>query len=130
MIPQDLKFTKTHEWARAEDGSNLVVTGISEFAVGQLGDIVFVELPEVGAEVSSNQPCGAIESVKAAVDLFSPIDGKIIEVNDAVTEDLDGLSSDPYGKGWMLKIGARDSTQVGELMSAVDYEGFIQSEKP
>ena len=127
MIPQDLKFTKSHEWARLDKAANTVTVGISAFAVEQLGDIVFVELPEVGKTLTAESPFGVIESVKAAVDLYAPVSGQVIEANQAVSEQLDLLSSDPYGQAWMIKITPQDPTQLDALMNPADYETFINS---
>ncbi|NIA07705.1 MAG: glycine cleavage system protein GcvH [Actinobacteria bacterium] len=127
MIPQDLKFSKSHEWARFDKEANTVTVGLSAFAVEQLGDIVFVELPEVGQAVTAESPFGVIESVKAAVDLYAPISGEVVEINQTVAEQLDLLSSDPYGQAWMIKITPRDLAQLDTLMSPADYETFIKS---
>ena len=127
MIPQDLKFTKSHEWARFDKAANTVTVGISAFAVEQLGDIVFVELPEVGKALTAESPFGVIESVKAAIDLYSPIAGQVIETNQAVAEQLDSLANDPYGQAWMIKIKPQDPAQLDALMSPADYETFINS---
>lgn len=127
MIPQDLKFAKSHEWARLDRHANTVTVGISAFAVEQLGDIVFVELPEPGTSVAAESPFGVIESVKAAVDLYAPVSGEVIAANQAVAEQLDLLASDPYGQAWMIKIKPQDSTQLDKIMSPSDYEAFIKS---
>lgn len=127
MIPQDLKFAKSHEWARLDRQANIVTVGISAFAVEQLGDIVFVELPETGTSVTAESPFGVIESVKAAVDLYAPVSGEVIETDQAVAEKLDLLTSDPYGQAWMIKIKPQDTSQLENLMSPADYEAFINS---
>ena len=129
MIPHDLKFTKTHEWLRVKEGTDIVVVGTSDFAVQQFGDIVFIELPSAGESVTSKAPFGVIESVKAAVELYSPIDGEVAESNQLLTDDFEALSNDPYGEGWMIKIKATDLKQLDELMSATDYESYIQNEE-
>ena len=125
MIPQDLKFTKTHEWTRLD--GEVVTVGISEYAVKQLGDIVHIELPSAGTAVKREGPFGVIESVKAAVEIYSPIDGKVVQTNDAITSNIELLSQDPYGQGWMVKIKASDSQQLDNLMRASDYEEFIDN---
>ena len=127
MIPQDLKFAKSHEWARLDSDSNIVTVGISAFAVEQLGDIVFVELPEPGTSVTAESPFGVIESVKAAVDLYAPVSGEVIETNQAVAEQLDLLASDPYGQAWMIKIKPQNLSQLEGLMSTADYQAFIET---
>ncbi len=127
MVPKDLRFTKTHEWAKVEETSNLVVVGISDFAAGQLGDIVYVELPEAGQTVALEDAFGVIESVKAAVELYSPVSGEVVEVNQAVADDLDLVSKDPYGGAWMIKVRADDSGALDGLMTAADYEAYVKS---
>ena len=128
MNPQDLKYSKTHEWARPQPGSDIVAVGITEFAVHELGDIVYIELPAVGAKVSAGAPFGVIESAKAAVDLNSPVGGQVTEVNAALTQDFDNLSSDPYGKGWMIKVKVSSPAEVGSLLSAAQYEEILKQE--
>lgn len=125
MIPENLKYTKTHEWARVEGG--VVTVGITDFAAEQLGDIVFVELPAVGTAVSQDTAFGVVESVKAAVDLNSPVSGQVTETNLAVTDELTLISEDPYNKGWMMKIKASDPGELDNLMSAAEYDAFIKS---
>ena len=127
MVPQDVKFMKSHEWARVEEDTNIVTVGISDFAVEQLGDIVFIELPKIGKTVIQESPFGVIESVKAAVDLYSPISGRVVQVNQTVSEQLDMLAKDPYGQAWMIKIKVPNLTQLDNLMSPADYEAFIKS---
>ena len=127
MIPQDLKFTGTHEWARAEENTNIVTVGISAFAVEQLGDIVFIELPGPGTAVTQESPFGVIESVKAAVDLYPPISGQVVQANQALSDQLDLFAKDPYGQAWMIKIKTEDLTQLDNLMDPADYEAFIKS---
>jgi glycine cleavage system H protein len=126
MVPQDLKYTKTHEWARLEtDGT--VTTGITGFAVEQLGDIVFLELPQVGQELDAAGAFGVIESVKAAVDLYSPIGGEVVATNIPLAQDFDTLSKDPFGGGWMAKIKPSNPGELDKLLSPADYQKFIES---
>ncbi len=127
MRPQDVKFAKTHEWARLEANSNIITVGISDFAVERLGDIVFIELPEVGTSLSQESPFGVIESVKAAVDLITPVSGQVTQVNQGLSEQFDVLSNDPFGQAWMIKIEAADPTQLDALMSPSDYQAFIET---
>ena len=129
MNPQDARYAKTHEWARPQQGSDIVTVGITEFAVHELGDIVFVELPQVGAKVTAGAPFGVIESAKAAVDLNSPVSGQVTEVNAAVTQDFD-LLKDAYGQGWMIKVkaGAGAPAELAKLMAAQQYEIFLQGQ--
>jgi glycine cleavage system H protein len=125
MNPQDAKYTQTHEWARPAGGADVVTVGITEFAVHELGDLVYVELPAVGAKVSAGKPFGVIESAKAAVDLNCPVTGQVAEANASITEDFESLTGDPYGKGWMIKVKLANPSEMGSLMSAAQYETFI-----
>ena len=127
MIPRNLKFTKTHEWAGMDD-NGVVTVGISEYAVNQLGDVVFIELPSVGDQVKQQSAFGAIESVKAAVELNSPVSGKVVEINEDITENFDPLSQDTYGQAWMIKVEASDQSQLDALMSAGDYQNYLDSD--
>lgn len=122
-IPGDLKYTKDHEWTKIEDET--VTVGITEYAQGELGDVVYVELPEVGAEVSKDDTFGSIEAVKAVADLFSPLSGEIIEINDAITDAPETVNQDPYGAGWMVKIKISDKGELDDLMDAAAYEEHI-----
>ena len=128
MIPENLKFTKSHEWASLDEDAGVVTIGISEFAVQQLGDIVFLELPAVGDNVTQSQPFGVVESVKAAVDLDSPVGGDVVEVNEDLLDNFESLTSDPYNQAWMIRIKVDDKAQLDSLMSASDYETFIQNQ--
>ena len=124
MDPTTLKYTTSHEWAGCDEAGTVTV-GISKFACDQLGDIVFVELPEAGTAVTAGQPFGVIESVKAAVDLNSPVSGEVVEANEAVTDDFDQISQDPCGEGWMIKIKASDTSELDALMDAAAYDEFV-----
>ena len=125
-IPEDLKYTKEHEWARAE--GDLVTVGVTHHAQDQLGDVVFVELPEVGATVNKNEPFGTVESVKAVSDLFAPISGEVVEVNDALTDAPESVNADPYGAAWLVKLKPADAGALDALMTAGDYAKLIESE--
>lgn len=127
MTPENLKYTKSHEWARL-DGGNLVTMGITDYAVQQLGDIVFLDLPKVGAKATGGQPIGVIESVKAAVDLYSPVSGEVVEVNSPLASDFETLAKDPYGKGWMMKVKVADAGALQGLLPAADYQKLVASE--
>ncbi len=118
----NLKYAKTDEWARVED-DNVVVVGISDYAQDQLSDIVYVELPEVGAEVSAGEVVGTVESVKAAADIMSPVSGEIIEVNEALDDSPEMINEDPYG-AWIFKVKASDLSELDELMDAAAYEAY------
>ena len=127
MIPAELRYTKSHEWAKKGKGGEVTV-GITEFAVEQLGDVVFLELPDVGDGVRTESPFGVVESVKAAVDLNSPVSGEVSEVNEEIAASLDLLGKDPYGAAWMIKVKTDSDDNFNKLMSAEDYEKFIAEE--
>jgi len=127
MVPAELRYTKSHEWARMEQ-SYTVTVGITEFAVEQLGDVVFLELPEAGEGVRAESPFGVVESVKAAVDLNSPVTGEVVEVNEDLATSLDLLGKEPYGAAWMIKIKTGGDADFKKLMSAEEYEKFIEAE--
>lgn len=118
-----MKYTEEHEWLREE--GDLIVVGITEHAATQLGDIVFVELPEAGTTVSKDDEIVVIESVKAASDILAPIDGEIVEVNDALTEDPAKVNEDPIGDGWFFKIKASDPGQMDDYMDEAAYKNLI-----
>ena len=120
------KYQESHEWARPED--DLYVTGISDHAQDSLSDIVFVELPEVGASLSKGEVFGVVESVKAASDLYMPMDGIIVEVNAALEDEPELVNSDPYGAGWMIKFKAAHPEQWDDLLSGKEYEEVAESE--
>lgn len=129
MLPQDLRFAKTHEWARVE--GDVCTVGITAFAVEQLTDVVNLELPKVGKPVvaSDEKGFGVVESVKAVVDLYAPLDGTIIEVNKAVADDPALVAADPYGKGWLIKIKITPGATVEHLLTAVQYEQQIAGQE-
>ncbi len=122
-IPADLRYTEEHEWVKLED--NIVTVGITDWAQGELGDIVFVELPGEGDKVTQTEPFGTIEAVKAVSELFSPVTGKVVEVNSALDDDPMVINLDPYGDGWMIKVELSDTTQVEQLLDAAGYKGVI-----
>jgi glycine cleavage system H protein len=122
-VPADLKYTKEHEWAKI-DGDRARI-GITAFAQEQLGDVVFVELPKVGAKVSSMKTFGVVESVKAVSDLFAPLTGEVVEVNAELPKKPEVVNSDPYGAGWMIVIKMSSSAEAGALLSAAQYEQLI-----
>ncbi|MHC4790821.1 MAG: glycine cleavage system protein GcvH [Planctomycetota bacterium] len=122
MVPKELRCLQTHEWAKREEDSDIITVGLTDYAVEQLGDIVFLELPAVGDRVTKESEFCTIESVKAASDLYAPVSGEITEVNEAVTEDLELFKTDPYGQAWIVKIKTDDIEEFETLMSAEDYE--------
>ena len=123
----ELKFTDQHEWVRIE--GDIAVVGISNYAQGQLGDVVFVELPAVGDKVTKDEAMGVVESVKAVSDVYAPISGTVIEVNDDLPDSTELINEDPYGDGWMVKIELSDPTDLDELMTAAEYETFVQEQQ-
>ena len=122
-VPQDLQYTKSHEWVRVENG--VATVGITDHAQDELGDVVFVELPEQGATLASGDSFGAVESVKAVSDLYSPVGGEVVEVNSALEDSPEKINEDPYGEGWILKLQISDE---GDLLSAEDYEKLLEEE--
>lgn len=124
-VPEGLRYTREHEWARAE--GDRVRVGITAYAQDQLGDVVFVELPAVGSAVRQMQGFGVVESVKAVSDLFAPIDGTVAEVNAALGSTPELVNQDPYGKGWIIVITPSDPAQLESLLTAGEYEAFIAS---
>ncbi len=123
--PADFKYTKEHEWIKA-DGKSATV-GITDHAQEALGDIVFVELPKVGTELTKGKSFGTVESVKAVSDMYAPASGKVTEVNDALATAPEKINSDPHGS-WMVKITLKDASELGSLLSAADYEKFVAEE--
>jgi glycine cleavage system H protein len=124
-IPAELKYTKDHEWTKS-DGDTVTV-GITDYAQGELGDVVYVELPEVGDTVEKETSFGTIEAVKAVADLFSPLSGEVVEINEKLEDDPEIVNKDPYGDGWMVKIKVSDAAELDELMDAQAYEKHIGS---
>ncbi len=122
-IPADLKYTKAHEWARIEN--DVAIVGITDYAQGELGDIVYVELPQMGDEVAINDTFGTIEAVKAVSDLYAPLSGEVIEVNSALEDTPEIINQDPYNDGWMIKIKIKNMKEVDELLDNSQYEAFI-----
>jgi len=126
-IPAGLKYSKDHEWVVAED--SVATIGITDFAQDQLGEIVFVELPGVGDKISKDDTFGAIESVKAASDLYAPISGVVVEVNQELPESPEIVNEDPYGDGWLIKIKIGDAAELDDLLDSDEYEELVAEEK-
>ena len=124
-IPANLKYTKEHEWARIE--GNRVVVGVTSHAQEALGDVVYVELPKVGATVTAGKQFGVIESTKAVSDLYSPLSGKVVKANDALTDNPQTINSDPYGAGWIIEIELSDSKELAGLMDATAYGELLKN---
>ena len=125
-IPSDLKYSREHEWIRME--GNLATIGITDYAQEELGDIVNVELPEEGDEIHKEEAFGAVESVKASSEVFSPLSGKIAEVNEPLMDAPEMINEDPYDEGWMIKIELSDSTELDDLLDAEGYEQYMKEE--
>ncbi len=126
--PADVKYTKSHEWVKPmPDGS--VTVGITDHAQDLLGDMVFVDLPKVGAKVGAGKDCAVVESVKAASDVYAPVAGEIVEVNNAVLDAPEIVNKDPYGKGWLFRLKPADQREVDNLLDAAAYENLVASEK-
>jgi glycine cleavage system H protein len=126
-IPEDLKYTREHEWARQKGGKILV--GITDFAQDQLGDVVYVELPAVGDEVKRGESFGVVESTKAVSELFAPISGKVVEVNDPLVETPETVNEDPYEEGWMIAIEPSDPAELAALLDAKAYRAFVDEQE-
>lgn len=126
-FPEDVKYTKEHEWAR-KSGSEVTI-GITDHAQEELGDIVFIELPSVGDEVIAGKAFGVVESVKAVSDLYAPVSGKVTQVNDGLLETPEVVNADPYGRGWMIVIELSPGADLTGLLSAPDYEAYVKEEK-
>lgn len=123
IILDELMYNESHEWVRVED--NIATIGITDFAQSELGDIVFVELPEIGMRVNAGEPCGSIEAVKAVEDLISPISGKIVEYNGELEDSPDLINKSAYEDGWIMKVEIADMDELENLMSALDYKRMI-----
>jgi glycine cleavage system H protein len=125
MYPRDYLYSREHEWLRVED--DLCVLGITEFAQQELGEVVFVELPEIGQVFDANDELGTIESVKAVAEVFTPVAGEVVEINDAVVDDPELLNEDPHGEGWLIKIRFSSADDLKTMMKAEEYEEYAQS---
>jgi len=122
--PDDLKYTNSHEYIRLEN--DLATVGITAFAIDQLGDIVFLDLPEVGTKVEKGQTFGTIESVKAVEDIYSPVTGTVMEANTALVDEPENIGNDPYGASWLLKVNIEDAGELDGTMSASEYRGKVE----
>jgi glycine cleavage system H protein len=126
MYPDDRRYTREHEWARREDGR--IRVGVTKFAADRLSDIVFIELPKVGAEVRAMEPFGVIESVKAASDLYAPVSGRVVEVNQQLVDSPETINQDPHGAAWMIVIEPSDDAALDRLLDAKAYEALVGAE--
>jgi glycine cleavage system H protein len=125
MYPTDYLYSREHEWIRVE--GEMAVLGITEFAQEELGEVVFVELPEVGQMFNTGDELGTIESVKAVAEVYTPVAGEVVEVNDAVVDDPELLNDDPHGEGWLIKVRFSSASDLKELMNAEKYEEYVKS---
>ena len=126
--PADLRYTQSHEWVRLNDDGTVTI-GITEHAQEQLGDLVFVETPEVDSSFSSGEALGVVESVKAASDIYAPLDGKVVDTNGELADEPELINSDPYEGGWIYRMEPADATQVENMMDADAYDDFVASEE-
>ena len=124
-IPEELKYTEEHEWVRIEN--DIAVVGITDFAQGELGDIVYLEIDTLDSQIDSNEVFGTVEAVKTVSDLFMPITGKVIEVNQNLEDKPELVNEDPYGEGWIIKIHITEESQIDSLLSPSDYKNLIDS---
>ncbi|MCH2448731.1 MAG: glycine cleavage system protein GcvH [Gracilimonas sp.] len=123
-IPADLKYTREHEWIK-DNGDGTATIGITDFAQSELGDIVFVELEPEGTEISKDDTFGTVEAVKTVSDLYAPVDGEIVEVNETLEDEPELVNDDPYGDGWMVKVKLEDESQLEDLLTSEEYENVI-----
>lgn len=124
--PKDLKYSKSHEWVRV-DGDTATI-GLGDYAQNELGDITYLELPDVGDSIVAGEPLGVVESVKAASDIYAPISGEVVEQNEAAVESPELVNQSPYGDAWLLKVKIADAAQLDELMDASAYDDFVENE--
>ena len=124
-IPEELKYTEEHEWVKIED--NIATIGITDFAQGELGDIVYLEIDSLDSEISLNEVFGTVEAVKTVSDLFMPVGGKVIEMNSTLEDKPELINEDPYGEGWIIKIDISDLSEVDNLLSPEEYKNMIAS---
>ena len=124
--PEDLRYTKDHEWARLENG--VVTVGITSYATDQLGDVVFVELPEIGKKLEKAKSFGVVEAVKTVSDLFAPVSGEVLEVNSALADNPALVNQEPYGDGWMIRVKAAGADPLKDLLNSSDYERLLEEQ--
>ncbi len=126
-IPVELKYTKSHEWVRQNDDGTVTV-GISDTAQDQLGDMVFIEVPEVAQSVTAEEACAVVESVKAASDVYAPVSGEVVEVNESLADNPEAVNQDAYGAGWLFRIKPSDAAELDTLMDSDAYADFLEQE--
>ena len=125
-VPENLHYSKDHEWVRVD--GELAIVGITDYAQNSLGDVVYVELPKPGEEFTSNEAFGSVESVKAVSEMFTPVSGQVVEVNEALADEPEKVNSDPYGDGWMIRLKMASPGEVDSLLTAAEYEDFTKAE--
>src|SRR6185295_18037109 len=125
-IPEDLHYSKDHEWVRVD--GNIAIVGITDYAQDSLGDVVYVELPKAGEKFAANESFGSVESVKAVSEVFSPVSGEIAEANDSLTDEPEKVNTDPYGDGWMIRVKMSAAGEVDSLLTAAEYEDFTKGD--
>lgn len=125
--PDNLKYSKEHEWVMVED--DIALVGITDYAQSELGDVVYVELPDVGEKITKDDPFGSVESVKAVSDLFAPVSGTVIEVNDSLPDSPELVNEDSYGDGWMIKVQMSDKEELKDLLAPDEYGEYVEREK-
>jgi glycine cleavage system H protein len=125
-VPEDLHYSKDHEWVRV-DGDQATI-GITDYAQNSLGDVVYVELPKAGEEFAANEPFGSVESVKAVSEVFTPIAGAVVTINESLADEPESVNSDPYGQGWMIRLKMANPGEVDSLLTAAEYEDFTKAE--
>jgi glycine cleavage system H protein len=126
-IPDDLHYSKDHEWVRVD--GNIAIVGITDYAQDSLGDVVYVELPKVGDEFAANESFGSVESVKAVSEVFSPVSGEVVGTNEALADTPEKVNQDPYGEGWMMRVQMSNPGEVDSMLTAAEYEDFTKAEK-
>lgn len=124
-VPKDLLYTESHEYLSKADAGDIVSIGITDYAAHELGDVVYVDLPKVGAKFEKMESLGTIEAVKAVSDIYSPVGGEVVEVNDAIEGDPSVVNKDPYGAGWIVKLKVKDPAELNELLGPADYSAHI-----
>ena len=125
-VPEDLHYSKDHEWVRVD--GDVAIIGITDYAQNSLGDVVYVELPKAGDEFAGNEPFGSVESVKAVSEVFSPVAGAVVKINEALADEPESVNSDPYGSGWMIRLKMSNPGEVDSLLTAAEYEDFTKAE--
>ncbi|SRR6266487_6305214 len=126
-VPENLHYSKDHEWVRVD--GNIAIIGITDYAQTSLGDVVYVELPKIGDEFSPNESFGSVESVKAVSEVFAPVAGKVIGINEALNDEPEKVNQDPYGDGWMIRVQMSNSGEIDSLLTAAEYEDFTKAEQ-